>query len=442
MRFLFCFWIFFTFSVSVFSQDGFQFETDKTKITIPFQLINNLIFIPINVNGVELNFLLDTGVEETILLSLDDKEGLNFNNVEKIKLRGLGMEESIEGLRSNDNVLSVKELVDKHHNLYIVLDQSFNFSTHIGIPVNGIIGYSFFKNNLLEINYDKKKIFVYKDTKKIQKKINRHYTGIPISIERNKPYAQAWVTMNDKEIAAKLLLDIGNSDALWLFQDVSSEIKVPEKSFDDFLGKGFSGDVLGKRTRISNFRLGTFEFKNPIIAMPDLNSVKSVSMVENRVGSIGGEIFKRFSVIVDYKNKQLFFAKSNHFDLPFQYNRSGIELQNEGMQWVQETVPLKTINLIENTFDENGNKVDTNFKYKFSLKPIYTIANVRKDSPAERCGLRKGDVIISINKMMGYKYSLQEINEILKSEDGKWLSFEVERNSQILKFKFQLKSIL
>ncbi len=85
MRFLFCFWIFFTFSVSVFSQDGFQFETDKTKITIPFQLINNLIFIPINVNGVELNFLLDTGVEETILLSLDDKEGLNFNNVEKIK---------------------------------------------------------------------------------------------------------------------------------------------------------------------------------------------------------------------------------------------------------------------------------------------------------------------------------------------------------------------
>lgn len=165
-------------------------------------------------------------------------------------------------------------------------------------------------------------------------------------------------------------------------------------------------------------------------------------MVENRVGSIGGEIFKRFSVIVDYRNKQLFLAKSNHFDVPFQYNMSGIELQNEGMQWVQETVPLKTINLIENTFDENGNKVDTNFKYKFSLKPIYTIANVRKDSPAERCGLRKGDVIISINKMMGYKYSLQEINEILKSEDGKWLNFEIERNSQILKFKFQLKSIL
>ena len=81
MRFLFLFWIFFTPSTFVFSQEGFQFETDKKKVTIPFQLINNLIFIPINVNGVELNFLLDTGVEETILLSLEDKEELNFNNV-------------------------------------------------------------------------------------------------------------------------------------------------------------------------------------------------------------------------------------------------------------------------------------------------------------------------------------------------------------------------
>jgi hypothetical protein len=37
-----------------------------------FQLINNLVFIPINVNGVELTFL-DSGVKETILFSLEEK---------------------------------------------------------------------------------------------------------------------------------------------------------------------------------------------------------------------------------------------------------------------------------------------------------------------------------------------------------------------------------
>ena len=68
------------------AQSGFQFETNKNRVVIPFKLINNLVFIPINVNGAELNFLLDTGVEETILLSLDEKEAVNFFNVKKIKL--------------------------------------------------------------------------------------------------------------------------------------------------------------------------------------------------------------------------------------------------------------------------------------------------------------------------------------------------------------------
>ncbi len=45
---------------AVWAQSGFQFETHKDKVVIPFQLINNLIFIPIQVNGIELNFLLDS----------------------------------------------------------------------------------------------------------------------------------------------------------------------------------------------------------------------------------------------------------------------------------------------------------------------------------------------------------------------------------------------
>src|SRR6187402_221603 len=145
-------------------QEGFLFEKDVDKIVIPFKLINNLIFIPIKVNGIELNFLLDSGVEETLLFSMEDRKEVNFFNVEKITLRGLGSETSIEGLKSNHNTLEVAGMKSKNHMLYIILDQNFNLSSHIGIPVNGIIGYHFFKNNLIEINYEKKRITVYKDT--------------------------------------------------------------------------------------------------------------------------------------------------------------------------------------------------------------------------------------------------------------------------------------
>jgi len=39
-----------------------------------------------------------------------------------------------------------------------------------------------------------------------------------------------------------------------------------------------------------------------------------------------------------------------------------------------------------------------NLKYKFELKPIFVIANVRKNSPADIAGFQKEDVIIKINK--------------------------------------------
>ena len=82
------------------------------------------------------------------------------------------------------------------------------------------------------------------------------------------------------------------------------------------------------------------------------------------------------------------------------------------------------------------------FKYKFSLKPIYVIANVRKNSPAAISGLQKEDVIVSINGKPGYEYTLERINALLKSEDEDWITFEVERESQIMKFKFQLLNVL
>ncbi len=426
---------------SIFGQDGFQFETKDHKVVIPFQLINNLIFIPIQVNGFELNFLLDTGVEGTILFSLEDKN-INVKNIEKIKLSGLGSDNAIEGLKSKDNVFSVNGLVDRHHDMYIILDESFNFSSHVGIPVNGIIGYHFFDNNLVEIDYVKRKIIVYNEVSRISKKLKRRYTAIPISIEKFKPYANALVTIDKKQLETKLLLDVGNSDALWLFQDINKDIQVPENNFQDYLGQGFSGDVFGKRTRISKFSLNKFDFNKIIIAMPDSNSVKSVTMVKDRVGSIGSEIFKRFSIVFDYKHNQMFLRKNKHYDDPFHYNLSGIEIQNGGMEWVKETISLKTIQGKLDTDEEKENNKYNQFQYKFSLKPVYSIGSIRENSTAYLIGLRKGDIIKTINKRPVYKFSLEKINQILKSEDGQWINIEVERNDILISFKFQLKNIL
>jgi C-terminal processing protease CtpA/Prc len=115
---------------------------------------------------------------------------------------------------------------------------------------------------------------------------------------------------------------------------------------------------------------------------------------------------------------------------------------HSGVQWVQETVPLHTVPIaVDHTMSAEGKTV-SDFKYKFELKPIYEIANLRKNSPAKNSGLQKGDIIKTVNGMKGYKYSLQKLNLLLRSDYEKWITIEVERKSQILKFRFQLKDIL
>ncbi|PVX44936.1 aspartyl protease [Flavobacterium sp. 103] len=427
----------------VFAQDGFVFDKGIEKVTVPLVLINNLVFIPIKVNGVELNFLLDTGVEETILFSLEDNPDVNFYNSEKITLRGLGSEEAIEGLKTTNNILELNGLTSHHQLIYVILDQSFNLSSQIGIPVNGIIGYQFFKDNLVRLDYASKKVIIYKNDDEKRKKFEKKFSTIPITIEKFKPYLKGNVVMDKGGVDVKLLVDIGNSDSIWLFQNLSELIKVPTKNFEDFLGKGFSGDIEGKRARIPEFSFEKYDFKSPIVAFPDSSSIKSVRMVRDRVGSVGGEILKRFSVIFDYKNERLYLKKNSNFNEPFTYNKSGIEIKHNGLQWVQETVKLETVPLSGGvTFDSSGKNITNDFKYKFQLKPIYEIANIRKKSPAANSGLQVGDVIISVNKSPAYRYSLQKLNEMFKSEEDKWIYLEVERNNQILKFAFQLQDIL
>ena len=422
------------------SQTAFRFQNNRKKVVIPFKLINNLIFFSVKVNGVDLNFLLDSGSNETVLFSLEDKDDLKFKAIEKIKLKGLGQNNFIDGLKSSNNQLSINGYYDDHHELYVVLDQDFNFSAQVGIPVNGIIGNYFFKNNLVEINFEKNKIFVYNDEEKIRKKIKK-YASNDISIEYGKPYVSSKIVIENKEVSSKMLIDTGNSDALWLFLNKESGINLPKNNFDDYLGHGFSGEVYGKRARISKFILNNFQFNNPLVAFPDSTAIKKLDFVTDRIGSIGSDILKRFNIIFDYSNNKIYFKKNGNYDLAFNFNMSGIEIEHDGFQIFKEKTEVVNIGFAKKQINVLDDRPD-NIKYDLVLKPIFKIASVRKNSPAELCGLKKDDIIIKINKQEVSKLSLQEINELLKSEEGKWISIEIIRNGQNSKFKFQLKSIL
>lgn len=430
MKFLKILFLFF-YTLS-FSQNGFEISNPK-KAVIPFKLINNLVFIPVNINGVDLTFLLDSGVNETILFSLDNKE-VNFNEVEKIKFSGLGESMDIEGLKSEKNTVTIgKDYKDSQHMVFIILDESINFSSHVGIPINGIIGYHFFKNHPVEINFTTKNITVYNDEKTILKRQKR-FTEFPMTIEGNKPYIMAEVEMTNKKVPSKMLVDLGNSDAVWLFPKVIEDFEYNRPNIEDYLGRGFNGDIFGKRSRIHSLSLGKFDFKQPLTAMPDEYSIQNLKIVPDRKGSIGSDILRRFTVIFNYPDKKLLLKKNKNYNDPFQFNSSGLDIQQDGMTWEKDMVVIETKTDLRNSEGKPIIDIPSKFQYNFVLKPKFTVAGCRKDSPCFVAGIRKNDQLISIDKKTVGDMSMQKINDYFKEDDGRRISIQVERDDQILNF--------
>ncbi len=428
------FWVFFL-GILVNAQHSFEVRNTK-KTVIPFKLINNLIFIPINVNGAELTFLLDTGVAETSIFSLENQE-LKLTRLEKIKFSGLGGNTSIDGFRSDHNIgRSGKEYVNDSMMLFIIIDQDFNISSHVGIPVNGIIGYHFFKNHPVVIDYISKKITVYNDDTLFKKKI-RNFKEFDISVEKNKPYISADVEMTTEKENSKLLIDLGNSDAIWLFPALIPGFVYRQPYIDDFLGRGFNGDVYGKRSRIHNFYLGKFKFEKPLTAMPDEYSIQHVNLVKNRRGSVGGDIMRRFTVAFDYARQKIYLKKNRNFDDPFHFNMSGLDFKQDGMEWTKDLVNLSA----KSKDNSNGGieVINNSLPYHFVLKPVFSIAGVRKDSPGAMAGLLKDDRLISINGKKTADMTLQKIMELMKSAEGKTIEMLIERKTRQIRLKFTLE---
>jgi len=279
------------------AQTKFGITQNQKSTTIPFKLVNNLIIIPVEVNGIELSFLLDTGVSKPILFNLTDKDSIQIKNITPITIKGLGGNKPIDALRSIGNTFELKGLYNPSQELYVVLDEEINFSARIGFNIHGIIGYDLFKNFIVEVNYSKKRLKFYNPEKYKYRKCKK-CEQIPLTLYRNKPYVVAAVSIENRaEVPAHLLVDSGSSDAVWLFKDEKKNILVPQKNYNDFLGKGLGGAIYGDRAKLTHLSIAGNKLLGAKVAFPDSVTTSLVRRNRKRNGSIGGEVLKRFNLV-------------------------------------------------------------------------------------------------------------------------------------------------
>ncbi len=428
------------FSFEAISQTGFYFNGVKHTEQIRFKLINNLIVIPIEINGKELSFILDTGVNKTILFSLTDKDSIGLLNTSNVQLRGLGSGDAVDALISKENTFKIRGLESNSETIYVVLKDFFDLSSKMGTTIHGIIGYNLLRNVIVKINYKTKKIHFYNPKTFSYKKCKKCET-IPFQFYRKKPYVNAKVsldTVGNTYTDVKLLVDSGGSDAVWLFENSKKMIRTPKLFFKDILGEGLSGSIFGNRSRASKFKLGRFVIKNPTVSFLDSVSTHNARKFKARNGSIGGGILSRFKVWIDYPNKKITLKKNGSFSSDFNYNMSGLDIGYNGKQLVKEETVEKFTDIFNNELSDK-NTVSFGTKYSFKFKPVFIIRHVVKNSAAEKAGLLKDDIILNINGKHAHQLDIEHIIHKFREKDKKKIRITVMRNGTKMKFEFRLE---
>ncbi|TSE06453.1 MULTISPECIES: aspartyl protease family protein [Aquimarina] len=426
-------------NVVLFAQKDFRLPVGKKHNKLRFELANNLIIVPVVVNGVELSFILDTGVGSTIIFSVDNKSSLELKDASKIYLRGLGDNEPVEAIKSINNEVKIGKATSRNHKIYLVLDETINFSPRMGFPIHGIIGYDLFKDFVVEINYSKRVIKINKPETYAYKKCEKCYkTKIKFRNNRKRPFVTAKYKSDKGLIDVNLLLDSGSGSSLWLFENEENGIHVGGNSFRDFLGKGFNGDIYGQKTKIKELRLGDFMMKEVTASFPDSIYIQGISQ-NDRQGSLGGNILRRFNLIVDYPGEKISFKKNGYFGKPFNYNMSGLTIQHSGFTAIKGYKENNTVHL---GLNEVVTKKTLELSNDFVLLPRYEISDVRINSPANLAGLQKGDIILEVNGKKAFNYKLSDLNELFYFEEGRKITMKIERLGVEIKYHFYLKKVI
>ena len=380
----------------VSAQDiGFYFKKNRQKVTIPVEVYNNLIVLPVKLNdGLILRFILDTGARSTILFDKSLADSLGMTYLREIEIFGAGSQLPIAALVADGVSMSMPGISSSRISAVVLKEDFVQLERHLGTKIHGLIGYDIFSRFVVKIDYRRERITLY-DPEKFS--VKKKYNTVNLEVWNGKPNTDLCIHFDEGDcFSGKLMVDTGATHALALDRNSSEKIELPGKYISASLGRGLSGEIAGYIGRIQRVELGENSLEGVITSFTE-NIVKNDDNENLRHGSIGGELLKKFTVVFDFVQGSLHLKPNNSYNQPFEYNMSGLE------------------------FTAHGEKLDT-----------YLIDNIRAESAADKAGLMPGDVLVSLNNMPSARLNLSRIYDELNSKADAKIDLTVLRDGKFI----------
>jgi predicted aspartyl protease len=290
-------------------------------VDLPVQLVNNLVLVSVRAGGSEpLSFILDTGASATVLnRTVAERLGLELHAGEDAKTGGGSAQTaSATGITLWVGNVSLADITT------VAIDLS-GLQAGLGRPVDGILGYDIFRRYVVEIDYAANTVRLHEPAK-------YQYGGsgnvLPIVIEDQVPFAQVQVlSPTGKETDARVELDTGQTGALTLvkpYVDTKRLVAPRQPRVRIQTGAILSGRVAAEVVRMAGVRLGQFLITNPVVNVTPSEEGAGVS--GGTVGLLGGEVLRRFRVIIDYSRSRIILEPNAQLDTPMEFDMSGMSL--------------------------------------------------------------------------------------------------------------------
>lgn len=305
----------------------YRFENGDRSENVPFQLVENHIYLPVTINGRLRNWVLDTGAGMSVIDSGFARElGLALDG--DLTAAGAG---GTAGFAMTDVPGFSLPGIEFGPQKMMSLDLAGLFKRRLGTDVVGILGYDFLSRFTTRIDFANRLVSFYRPE-------SLAYSGTGSILDAPIVANVPTVTMTvDGRFSGKWRFDIGAAGSAFNYPFAEANGLV-DRPGPVIVGAGVGGAFRARVARYDSVQIAGFTVPHPVFAVPFDPGSGALGSGEY-AGIVGNDILRHFIVYLDYADQRIILERGRDFDREFAQDRSGLSFGlGEGGELVIEYV--------------------------------------------------------------------------------------------------------